>query len=80
MERCEDFESNDIGKMALTAEEAAEWYVRFRDRDVSLGKRLSYISWLKASPRHIAEMLRMRSLAFRLRRAQLIHPLPNPNA
>lgn len=79
MDRCEDFECNDVSKTALTAEEAAEWYVRFRDRDVPLGKRISYTCWLRASPAHIKEMLRMHRLTSQLRRARLTGPLPNPD-
>ena len=79
MERREDFECNDVSKATLTAEEAAEWYVRFRDRDVPLGKRISHTRWLKASPAHIKEMFLMHRLASQLRRARLTGPLPNPD-
>jgi len=74
MEGHEEFRCRDLYRTVLITQEAAEWYVRLQDGDVPLAKRVSYIFWLKASPVHVAEMLRMRRLGSRLRRAGLIGP------
>lgn len=58
-------------KSALIGEEAAEWFVRLRDDNLGLDERRSYVRWLKQSPAHTAEMLRMRQLAHWLRDAKL---------
>jgi len=72
MEWCDDFDYCDL-PLAPTSEEAAEWYVRLRDEKLPLAKRLTYLCWLRASPVHIAEMLRMRNLGRRLRGTPLPH-------
>ena len=40
-------------------EQAAEWLLRWHCGDVSIAERYEYLQWLKTSPVHIAEMLRM---------------------
>jgi ferric-dicitrate binding protein FerR (iron transport regulator) len=71
MERREVCDCGDACKVVLATEEAAEWYLRLQDRDLPLGKRISYICWLKTSPAHIAEMFRMWRLRSWLRRIRL---------
>ena len=40
-------------------EQAAEWFVREHCADLSNAERYAYVQWLKSSPVHIAELLRM---------------------
>lgn len=40
-------------------EQAAEWLLRWHCGDLSIADRYEYLQWLKTSPVHIAEMLRM---------------------
>lgn len=49
-------------KRALISEEAAEWLVRLRDEKLGSADRRRYVVWLKQSPSHIAEMLRVAGL------------------
>jgi ferric-dicitrate binding protein FerR (iron transport regulator) len=63
-------EYRDASRLPIM-EEAAEWHLRLQDGDMPSGKRLSYLYWLKTSPVHIAEMLRMGELERRLRGAGL---------
>ena len=70
MEWRKDFDYCDR-RLGLTSEEAAEWYVRLRDEELPLAKRLTYLCWLRESPVHIAEMLRMRNLGKRLQGSRL---------
>ena len=58
-------------KSALIIEEAAEWFVRLRDDNLGLYERRCYVRWLKKSPAHTAEILRMCRLADGLRDAKL---------
>jgi ferric-dicitrate binding protein FerR (iron transport regulator) len=50
-----------VGKhQQLTAVlEAAEWFVRLGDDHMSMQDRLRYLDWLKSSPIHVAETLRL---------------------
>jgi len=45
--------------MMSIPEQAAEWLLRWHCGDVSIAERYEYLQWLKTSPVHIAEMLRM---------------------
>jgi transmembrane sensor len=45
--------------MMSTPEQAAEWLLRWHCGDVTIAERYEYLQWLKTSPVHIAEMLRM---------------------
>lgn len=47
---------------ARISERAADWYIRLRDEHLSVIDRKSYVQWLKQSPAHVAEMLRMEQL------------------
>ena len=41
------------------AEEAAEWVLRLQSEDMSRSERLQYVQWLRESPLHVGEMLRL---------------------
>lgn len=41
------------------SEQAAEWLLRWHCGDLSIAERFEYLTWLKTSPVHIAETLRM---------------------
>jgi transmembrane sensor len=41
------------------AQEAAEWLVRLQSNDTSHGDREAFVDWLRESPVHIAEMIRI---------------------
>ena len=58
-------------KQALISEEAAEWLVRLRDEKLGSADRRRYVVWLKQSPSHIAEMLRVSGLHDSLHAAKL---------
>jgi transmembrane sensor len=45
--------------MMSIPEQAAEWLLRWHCGDVTIAERYEYLQWLKTSPVHIAEMLRM---------------------
>ncbi|HEX7013798.1 MAG TPA: FecR domain-containing protein, partial [Steroidobacteraceae bacterium] len=49
-------------RVALVSEEAAEWFLRLKDGGASASDHREYLEWLKASPEHIAEALRMGQL------------------
>src|SRR5262249_35023462 len=40
-------------------EQAAEWLLRWHSGDLTVTERFQYLQWLKTSPVHIAETLRM---------------------
>jgi transmembrane sensor len=41
------------------AQEAAEWVLRLADQNMTRARRTEYIHWLRESPLHVAEMLRV---------------------
>jgi ferric-dicitrate binding protein FerR (iron transport regulator) len=49
-------------------EKAAEWFERLRTGDLSTPERYEYVRWLKESPRHVAESLRLLRLHAGLRK------------
>lgn len=55
----------------LVSDEAAEWLVCLRDGDLNIGARRRYVRWLKYSPSHISEFLRVARLYRGLRSAKL---------
>lgn len=61
------------GKRAGISECAADWYVRLRDNDLNRVDQQRYMQWLKQSPSHVAEMLRMKRLHGVLNRALSDH-------
>lgn len=55
----------DAGTASLRAiaEQAAEWYLRMEEEgDVTLAERQQFVAWLKASPAHIEEFMRVRAM------------------
>ena len=61
--------------MRTVSDQAAEWFIRLRDRDLTMTERRKYVRWLKQSPNHIAEFMRLCRLYGRVKRAKL-PPLP----
>jgi transmembrane sensor len=55
-------------KLALVSEEAGEWFIRLKDDGLAAAEQEEYLQWLKASPEHIAEALRIGHLFAGLRR------------
>ena len=54
----------DAGTASLRAiaEQAAEWYLRMEEEgDAPLAERQQFVAWLKASPAHIEEFMRVRA-------------------
>jgi transmembrane sensor len=58
-------------KLTLISEEASEWFIRVKDDGLLAVEQEEYLRWLKASPDHIAEALRMGRLFAGLRRIGL---------
>lgn len=56
-------------KFRPVSEVAAEWFVRIKDGDLTVAERREYLAWLKTSPVHIAEMLKVSRTFARLRDA-----------
>jgi transmembrane sensor len=48
-----------IERRKQACEQAAEWFVRLQAHDVPRAAREEYIDWLRDSPTHVAEMLRI---------------------
>jgi transmembrane sensor len=61
----------DDQEMQTVSDQAAEWFVRLRDRDLTVTERRKYVRWLKQSPNHIAEFMRLCRLYGRVKRAKL---------
>jgi transmembrane sensor len=57
--------------MMSIPEQAAEWLLRWQGGDVNVAERYEYLQWLKTSPVHIAEMLRICRLHSWLKDAKL---------
>lgn len=64
-------------KVALS-NEAAEWFVRLRDDRLGARHRERNVRWLKQSPAHIAELLRIQQVYKALRAAKLESSPPGP--
>jgi transmembrane sensor len=62
--------------MQAISEQAAEWFIRLKDRDLGAAERRRYVHWLKQSPNHIAEFMRLARLYGRVKRAKLPTLLP----
>ena len=56
--------------------QAAEWFIRLRDRDLTTADRRKFVRWLKQSPNHIAEFMRLCNLYGRVKRAKVPTLLP----
>ena len=64
-------------KKALS-DEAAEWFIRLRDDRLGVRHRERNVRWLKESPAHIAELLRIQQVYKVLRAAKLESRPPGP--
>jgi transmembrane sensor len=53
------------------SQRAATWFIRIKDRDMSHRDRRTYTRWLKDSPKHVAEVLRIAQISGRLRVGEL---------
>ncbi|HEV8330232.1 MAG TPA: FecR domain-containing protein [Steroidobacteraceae bacterium] len=62
---------HDDNAMQPVSDQAAEWFIRLRDRDLTVAERRKYVRWLKQSPNHIAEFMRLCRLYGRVKRAEL---------
>lgn len=62
------------------SDQAAEWFIRLKDRDLSAAERRKYVRWLKQSPNHIAEFMRTCRMYGRVKRAKLPTLLPEEDA
>src|ERR1700741_5265433 len=60
-------------------EQAAEWLLRWHCGDLSIAERFEYLQWLKTSPVHIAETLRMCRLYSWLQNTKLKLYVTNEN-
>jgi transmembrane sensor len=59
------------GRVACVNDQAAEWFIRLRDRDLTMADRRKFVRWLKQSPGHIAEFMRLCQLYGRVKRAKV---------
>jgi transmembrane sensor len=59
------------GRVPSVNEQAAEWFIRLRDRDLTMVDRRKFVRWLKQSPSHIAEFMRLCQLYGRVKRAKV---------
>lgn len=69
--------ARDNAKQALS-DEAAEWFIRLRDDRLNERNRERNVRWLKESPAHIAELLRIQQVYTVLRAAKLENRPPGP--
>lgn len=65
-------------KSTLISEEAAEWLVILKESNLRFSERRRYVRWLKQSPAHIADILRLSALNGLLRKADLEGIRPGP--
>ncbi len=61
----------DEGRVPSVNDQAAEWFIRLRDRDLTMADRRKFVRWLKQSPGHIAEFMRLCQLYGRVKRAKV---------
>ncbi len=66
-----DSDRRETRKRELISQEGAEWFARMQDPEVSLDDRRRFVRWLKQSPLHVAEYLRVVGLDGNLRSAHL---------
>lgn len=62
-------------RMSLS-NEAAEWFVRLRDDRLGVRNRERNVRWLKQSPAHISELLRIQQVYQALRTAKVVNRSP----
>ena len=68
-------EHDEVAAQSVS-DQAAEWFIRLKDRDLSVAERRKYVRWLKQSPGHIAEFMRLCQLYGRVKRAKVPVLLP----
>ena len=71
---------HDEGLGQPVSDQAAEWFIRLRDRDLTRSDRRKFVRWLKQSPSHIAEFMRLCNLYGRVKRAKVPTLLPEEEA
>jgi transmembrane sensor len=62
---------HDEGLAQSVSDQAAEWFIRLRDRDLTAADRRRFVRWLKQAPSHIAEFMRLCQLYGRVKRAKV---------
>ena len=67
---------HDEGLAQTVSDQAAEWFIRLRDRDLTNADRRKFVRWLKQAPSHIAEFMRLCQLYGRVKRAKVPTLLP----
>jgi len=67
---------HDEGLAQSVSDQAAEWFIRLRDRDLTIADRRKFVRWLKQAPSHIAEFMRLCQLYGRVKRAKVPTILP----
>jgi len=75
-----DMKEHDDRVTQAVSDQAAEWFIRLRDRDLTAADRRRYVRWLKYSPSHIAEFMRLCQLYGRVKRAKVPTLLPEEEA
>jgi transmembrane sensor len=68
---------HDEGLQQSVSDQAAEWFIRLRDRDLTMADRRKFVRWLKQAPSHIAEFMRLCQLYGRVKRAKVPTLLPD---
>ena len=66
-----EMKEQDEGRVPSVNDQAAEWFIRLRDRDLTTADRRKFVRWLKQSPGHIAEFMRLCQLYGRVKRAKV---------
>lgn len=74
-----DSHRRDHRKRALISQEAAEWFARLKESDVSVADRRRFVHWLKESKTHVAEYLIVAGVDGDLRAAQLTASVADDN-
>jgi len=70
--------AHDNARQQALSDEAAEWFIRLRDDRLTTRHRERNVRWLKESPSHIAELLRIQQVYTVLRAAKLENRPPGP--
>ena len=68
--------SHELATRQALSNEAAEWFVRLRDDRLASRHRERNVRWLKQSPAHIAELLRIQQVYKVLRAAKVQNRSP----
>lgn len=68
---------HDEGLQQSVSDQAAEWFIRLRDRDLTMADRRKFVRWLKQAPSHIAEFMRLCQLYGRVKRADVPTLMPD---